>query len=134
MSDYPRLKRLLAAKMTVEDMSPADVSTSMESAAQLLKRGNDVGALEVRLLGGRADRSFTFSLLPGECRVKETGADSPSLRVVLTDATWAEIASGDLSPVDAYLSGRLEVAGDLGFAKRQYAKLMSRGDVGDLPI
>jgi putative sterol carrier protein len=134
MSDYPRLKRLLAAKINVEDMSPADVSTSMESAAQLLKRGNDVGALEIRLLGGQSDRSFTFSLLPGECRVEETGTDSPSLRVVLTDATWAEIASGDLSPVDAYLSGRLEVAGDLGFAKRQYAKLMSRGDISDLPI
>jgi putative sterol carrier protein len=134
MSDYPRLKRLFAAKMTVEEVSPADVSTSMESAAQLLKRGNDVGALELRLLGGKADRSFTFSVLPGDCRVKETGTESPSLRVVLTDATWAEIASGDLSPVDAYLSGRLEVAGDLGFAKRQYAKLMSRGDVSDLPI
>jgi putative sterol carrier protein len=134
MSDYPRLKRLLAAKMTVEEASPADVRTSVESAAQLLKKGHDLGTLELRLLGGQADRSFTFSVLPGDCQVKETGTESPSVRVVLTDATWAEIASGDLSPVDAYLSGRLEVAGDLGFAKRQYAKLMSRGDISDLPI
>lgn len=133
MSDYPRLKRLFAAK-TVDETTPADISTSMESAAQLLKRGNDVGILEVRLLGREADRSFTFSVLPGDCQVKETGTESPSVRVVLTESTWAELASGDLSPVDAYLSGRLEVAGDLGFAKRQYAKLMSRGDVGDLPI
>ena len=37
--------------------------------------------------------------------------------MVLTDAAWAEIASGSLSPVDAYLTGRLEVAGDLGLRK-----------------
>jgi len=134
MSNYPRLKRLLAAKMSTKEASAADVSASMESAAKLLKKGNDAGTLELRVLGGRADRSFTFDVLPGDCHVKETGSESPSLRVVLTDTTWAEIASGDLSPVDAYLSGRLEVAGDLGFAKRQYAKLISRGDVSELPI
>ena len=134
MTDYPRLRRLFAKRKAVGEVSAADVASSMESAAKLLKRGNDAGTMELRVLGDRAQRAFTFDVLPGDCRVKEAGTESPSLRVVLTDATWAEIASGDLSPVDAYLTGRLEVAGDLGFAKRQYAKLISRGDVDELPI
>jgi putative sterol carrier protein len=134
MSDYPRLKRLFTNKAAAKEASAADVASSMESAAKLLKRGNDVGTVELRVLGDGAERAFTFEVLPGDCRVREAGTESPSLRVVLTDATWAEIANGDLSPVDAYLTGRLEVAGDLGFAKRQYAKLISRGDVDELPI
>ena len=45
-----------------------------------------------------------------------------------------EIANGDLSPVDAYLTGRMEVAGNLDFAKRQYAKAMSAASAEDLPF
>ena len=38
----------------------------------------------------------------------------------------AEIAKGDLSPVDAYLAGRLEVHGDLDFGKRLFARLAAK--------
>jgi putative sterol carrier protein len=66
--------------------------------------------------------------------VAEGSADERNLEVVVSEETWVEMANGDLSPVDAYLAGRMEVTGDLEFAKRQYAKAMSRGTAEDLPF
>jgi putative sterol carrier protein len=53
---------------------------------------------------------------------------------VLSHETWVELANGDLSPVDAYLAGRLELTGDVEFAKRQYAKVKARGMIDELPV
>ena len=39
-----------------------------------------------------------------------------------------EIAAGRLSPVDAYLMGRLRFRGDLRYAKRVYARTADKGN------
>jgi putative sterol carrier protein len=134
MDEFPKLKRLFPRKVAAGEVGATDIAQSMESGAKLLKRGKDIGRLEVRLLGARGSRSFTFDVLSGDCRVAEGSSEERDLEVVVSEETWVEIANGDLSPVDAYLAGRMEVTGDLEFAKRQYAKAMSRGAVEDLPF
>jgi putative sterol carrier protein len=111
-----------------------DISDSMQAAAKLLGRGRDVGRLHVSVVGGRRNGQFTFDVLNGNCTVTESAAESPDLEVVVREDALVEIANGTLSPVDAYLSGRMEIAGDLEFGKRQYAKLLGRGSLGDLPV
>ena len=119
MIEYARLRRLFPQKVDAADVTKADIAASMESAAPLLKSGKDVGRLQVSLLGERnARRAFTFDVLGGECRVKEGTADELDLELVLAEDAWVAIANGDLSPVDAYLTGRMEVVGDIEFAKR----------------
>jgi putative sterol carrier protein len=129
------VKRLFPQKLKAAEVTKTDIAASMQSAAKLLKTGKDVGRLQVRLLGeGTADRAFTFDVLGGECRVKEGASDDQDLELVLSEDTWVAIANGELSPVDAYLTGRMELAGDIDFAKRQYAKVRSRGGTEELPL
>ncbi len=134
MTEFPTLKRLFPDKVAKGKATKKDISAAVEAAAELLKRGKDVGNVELRVVGSKGRRSFTLDVRDGECLVEEAGSEARDLRVAASEDTWVEIANGDLSPVDAYLTGRLELAGNLGFAKRQFAKLMSRGDIDALPI
>ena len=134
MSEYPKLKKLFARKVEPGDVRVSDIEASVKAGAKLLERGKDVGQIELRLVGGRADRSYTVDVVAGSSRVAPGRADEPNLQLVVPESTWVEIANGDLSPVDAYLTGRMEVAGDLEFAKRQYAKAMSRRGAEELPF
>lgn len=134
MSEYPKLKKLFPRRIDAGEVRVSDLGESVESGAKLLRRGKDVGQLELRLVGAKGSRSFTVDVLAGDSRVTQGAADQPDLQVVVSEETWVEIANGDLSPVDAYLTGRMEVAGDLDFAKRQYTKAMSPRDTEDLPF
>jgi putative sterol carrier protein len=134
MSEFPSVKRLFPRKLTAAEVSSSDIAASMEAGARLLKRGKDVGRLEVRLIGKRGSNSYTFDVLGGECRMSKGSPAESDFEVVVSEETWVEIANGDLSPVDAYLTGRMELSGDLEFAKRQYAKAMARGSAEDLPF
>jgi putative sterol carrier protein len=134
MSEFPGVKRLFPRKLTAAEVRSSDIAASMEAGASLLKRGKDVGRLEVRLIGKRGSNSYTFDVLGGECRMSKGSPAESDFEVVVSEETWVEIANGDLSPVDAYLTGRMELSGDLEFAKRQYAKVMARGSAEDLPF
>lgn len=134
MNEFPNLKRLFPRKMQAAELRVSDLTESMESGAKLLKRGKDVGRLEVRLLGKSGSRSYTFDVLAGDCRVTQGTSDERDLEIVVSEETWVDLANGDLSPVEAYLTGRMEVTGDLEFAKRQYAKAMSRRAAEELPF
>jgi putative sterol carrier protein len=134
VSEYPKLKKLFPRKIDAAEVRVADLAESVESGAKLLKRGKDVGQLELRLVSSKGSRPYTVDVLAGDSRVTQGEADQPNLQVVVSEETWVEIANGDLSPVDAYLTGRMEVTGDLDFAKRQYAKAMSRSATEDLPF
>jgi putative sterol carrier protein len=134
MSEFPKVRRLFPRKVKAGEVSASDIADSMESGAKLLKRGKDVGRLEVRLVGKGGRRTYTFDVLGGDCRVKQGAADEPDVEIVVSNETWVEIANGDLSPIDAYLTGRMEVTGDLEFAKRQYAKATSRNVPEELPF
>jgi putative sterol carrier protein len=134
MSEFPSVKRLFPRKLTAAEVSASDIAASMEAGARLLKRGKDVGRLEVQLIGKRGSNSYTFDVLGGECRMSKGSPADSDFKVVVSEDTWVEIANGDLSPVDAYLSGRMQLSGDLEFAKRQYAKAMARGSAEDLPF
>ena len=134
MSEYPKLKRLFPRKVDAAEVRASDLAASVESGAKLLKRGKDVGQVELRVVGAKASRSYTVDVLGGDTKVTQGAADEPDLLLVVPEETWVEIANGDLSPVDAYLTGRMEVAGNLDFAKRQYAKAMSGRGAEDLPF
>jgi putative sterol carrier protein len=134
MTEYPKVKRLFSRKLAPADVGPAEIALSMESAARLLKRGKDVGRLEVRLLGKQGSSSYTFDVLAGDCRVTKGSSGDQDFEIVVSEATWVEIANGDLSPVDAYLTGRMQLSGNLEFAKRQFAKGIARGGIEDLPF
>jgi hypothetical protein len=134
VTDYPTIKRLFERRVEPGKVTATEVKESMEALTKHLGRGRDLGRLRLRLLGGRKRNTYAIELLGGEGRMSQSEADEFDFEVVCTEETWAEIANGDLSPIDAYLAGRMELTGDLDFAKRQLAKVTSRTAVEELPL
>lgn len=61
---------------------------------------------------------FEISVSRGRCTVEERTPSFPHTRIRTDEATWRALDRGDLSSVDAFLEGRVEVRGNLEYAVR----------------
>ena len=135
MNDFPTLKRLFSSRITPGEARATDIAASVDELGNNLSSGTDIGRVQVRMLGDKRSTDFSLEVLAGDAKTSKATIDNADLEIVVSEETWTEIANGDLSPVDAYLTGRMEIAGDLSFGKRLYAKGMSgRRPIDDLPI
>jgi putative sterol carrier protein len=93
-----------------------NIQRSFERIAESLAGTNTAGAIQFSIREGDNQRHWSLVLSPKECHVAEVKAERPRLEI-LTDAdTWLEVAEGNLTPIEAFGSGRLRVRGDLRFA------------------
>jgi pimeloyl-ACP methyl ester carboxylesterase len=61
---------------------------------------------------------FEISVSRGRCTVEERTPSFPHTRIRTDEATWRALDRGDLSSVEAFLEGRVEVRGNLEYAVR----------------
>lgn len=52
------------------------------------------------------------------CEIGRGRIDSPDVTITISADDWLAIAGGRLNPETAYMTGRLEVEGDLGLATK----------------
>lgn len=129
MSSYAKLRPIL--KPAGKKVSTAALTRSVKSLAGVLEKGREVGRLRLRILDGRRSHSYAIDLMRGKSSVATGVEGSSDLEIACRKDAYVEMVSGELSPADAFLTGRLEVHGNLGFAKRMYARA-ARGSLGTL--
>jgi len=61
--------------------------------------------------------TWTVRVTEGHVKVSE-GAEDADATITASDATFEKIASGDLNPTTAYMTGKLKLKGDLGAAMK----------------
>ena len=132
MSEYAKLKTFLKSTGKGGDVTVAALRESVHALGDSVKRGRQVGRLALRVTDNRRVRHFCLDLVGGECRVSEARVDDPTFAISCTKETWAQVAGGKISPVDAFYQGMLEVEGDLSFGKRLYANAASKRGSTDL--
>ncbi len=116
MRKYAKIKPL------VKDPGSLDVQQVAETLARSLEGMSD-GAFEYHVIEEKGGPPVRLDFRGGKPAVSREPAGKVDFALKADPATTAAIAAGTLSPVDAYLSGRMEVHGDLGFGKRLFAKL-----------
>ncbi len=94
------------------------LKTSMTRLASELQGTSERGILQFRVLDGATRHVWCLRLKDKTVAQPGPTEETPDLEIVLRQDTWQEIACGQLSPVDAYLGGRLRVRGDYEMAKR----------------
>jgi putative sterol carrier protein len=101
----------------------ADVDASLDQLAQTLSKARLTGVLQMSIVQGRrrVDRCLVMS--PNGCEAVDAKADHPTLEVITDDDTWGKIARGELSPLEAFGSGKMRVRGDIRFAQLLSRKL-----------
>lgn len=116
-----------------------DIGDTLHELAGRMAGTEEKGRVQLRLVGLEDEPTFTVEL--GAKRAKSARGtkaaarkrdERPDLEIVTHAETWSCIAEGTLSPLDAFLSGRLFLRGDAYLAKRLVRHLASEGGIVDV--
>lgn len=103
-----------------------DVAVSFDRMAKKLSGTKRAGVIQFRLTKGRQARCWSLALSPKECRVIDSEVDAPTFEVITSEKTWAAIASGQIAPLEAFVSGKLRVRGNIEMARSIVRRMHKR--------
>lgn len=110
---------------------PAAAET-FQRLAQLLAGAKARGEVQFKLVDGDIEESYSVPLGGKRTASSKRASKRPALEVFLKSETWSEIAEGKLSPLEAIVSGRMRVRGDVELGLRLMRHL--RGSEGEVEI
>jgi|SRR5688572_27971859 len=123
MPQFAKLEPLV--KGAVKAPKDLNLEEATKSLAKRIEQERSTGSFEVHITEEKDP--IRVDLSSGKAAASKGSTGKADFAVKGSRETMAQIASGELSPVDANLNDRLEVHGDLEFGKRLFAKLSAKG-------
>jgi putative sterol carrier protein len=80
--------------------------------------GREVRATYQLYLTGDGGGAWNLTIADGKCHLADGDAERPDVTITISLDEWSQLLSGELDALSAYLSGRLQIAGDLSLATR----------------
>ena len=105
---------------------PKDLAAGFKRMADLLGKSRRSALIRFTIGEGKAPRSWCLALTPEKCNVSEEKVERTDLEVLTSKKVWSQVASGKLSPLEAFGQGKLRVRGDIGIARLLARRLQSR--------
>ncbi len=119
---------------TVRPLVPrnsTDVRKGFRKLVAELKGFEGEGRIQFRILGRKSEH-WVLELYGGRSAFRRATVKNPDFELLTRKETWNAIASGRLSPADAFLQGKMRVRGNVELGQRLFERLA--GSVGDLKI
>ena len=69
-------------------------------------------------LSGEGGGTWAVTVADGVCRVNDGTADSPALIFSMDANDFMAMSRGDLNPMNAFMSGKIKLDGDMGLAMK----------------
>ena len=110
-----------------------DLSVGFERLAERLKASGEAVDIQFDIADGRGTQQWHLALRQKSATVSNDAVRRPDVHFIVGRETWQRIMEGELSPLDAFLSGQLRFRGDLETATRLYKKIAGRG-VTEIPL
>ena len=83
-------------------------------------RAQGVNAVFQFEITGEGGGSWHVVVKDGTCRVSEGSHEEPSVTLTLSDENWLAMINRELNGVQAFMTGKLKVSGDIMLAQRIY--------------
>jgi putative sterol carrier protein len=109
-----------------------DIGGSLRRMASALSKARERGRIHLRLAGATGESVWTVALGAKAPKVTAKAEGRPTVEIVTREETWARIADGVLSPLEAFVTGKLRLRGDAALAKRLVRTLS--GNEGETEI
>jgi putative sterol carrier protein len=103
----------------------ADVGETFARLAELLKQSKETGSIQFRIVDKDQPRYWNLSLDAQGCTVHLDRVNKPDLEIIAQAETWLQIAGGKLSPLIAFVRGKMRIRGDEKLGKRLLKQLAS---------
>ena len=97
--------------------SKRNVRVSFGRMAKRLTTTVRSGVVQFTLSRGKTTRSWCLALTPNSCEMLESKTENPNLEILAQEEVWVQIASGQLSVLEAFGQGKIRVRGDLTLAR-----------------
>lgn len=127
MEPYAKLKPLVKNGGSIKKIGERHIKESINNLAAALRKVRGGARFDLGIIEGTSKRTYCFVPADKTYTVTQDAAGEPEFEVITDLATAAEMAKGMLSPVDAFLTGKMEVRGNLELGKRLFAAAASRG-------
>ncbi len=118
--DAELLKKLAELRDGEAERKPSDALILAEALKQLAAENDelkeeveDVEEIIVQFEYTDADYKYWVKVGEGSVDYGEGEADEPAVTMKASGATWAGLGSGELESTSAYMSGDLQIEGDL---------------------
>lgn len=125
MKQFAKLTPLIKNPGAVKTPKDLNLDEATKSLAKNLESAREKGNFEVHITD-ESEEPLRLDLTGDKPAIARGTTGKADFAIKGSRATLADIAKGDLSPVDAYLAGQLEVHGDLDFGKRLFARLAAK--------
>ena len=117
MYSYPRLQKL------TEPTRP-ELATTFNRLAEILSKTQKGKPLQLQfsIVDGDEEKPTAWSVAIDKTggKAAQKPAAEPDVEIITRAETWWEIAEGRLSPLEAFVTGRLRVQGSIERAKRVF--------------
>jgi SCP-2 sterol transfer family len=124
---HPVLQQYAHLPPLIEPGTRADPA-SVHRLAELLESFGESADINLQFVGITGTQGWHVTMEPGQAAAREDLVENADLELIMRLDTWTEIASGSLSPLVAFGSGRMRVRGDVGLAKRLLRHLATSPD------
>jgi putative sterol carrier protein len=107
----------------------SEIGETLRGMSASLRQTRERGRIHFRILDATGRTDWTLELGKAS-KVVERAVGKPKLEVVTRADTWHLIAAGELSPLEAFITGKLRLRGDVEMAKRIVRHLaISEGEI-----
>jgi putative sterol carrier protein len=112
----------------VKEVTPDKLDDALHEVAKALGTSGEKGLVKVRFLSKQGQHHVYFKINPKFCKLQIEEVEEPDLELIALDKTALSILDGSLSPIEAFLQGRLRIRGDAALGKRLLRLLASSPD------
>lgn len=102
-----------------------ELEHTLERVAKALADSGEEGLVQVRMVGEQGPRHFHFKLTPKRCALQMEAAEKPTLELITRRETAWSVLDGSLSPLEAFLRGKMRIRGDAALGRRLLRQLAS---------
>ncbi|MDT8408814.1 MAG: SCP2 sterol-binding domain-containing protein [Wenzhouxiangellaceae bacterium] len=85
------------------------------SAAETLEA---VFQFHITDIGGDQPADWVVRVENGSCKVEPGTAETPTVDLTLTEATWVDLGNGDKGALSAFMSGQIKAGGNVMLAQK----------------
>lgn len=100
-----------------------DPGSGFRAIAAALDDVRENGLIQVTLRMGRKRQHWCLALTPSGCEVSEGHSEQPDLEILTDGDTWSKLTRGELSPLAAFVAGRVRVLGSVDLARAMVTRL-----------
>lgn len=122
----PSLSPFCAPLPGLAEAPEGDHGAAVGRLAEVLGAPEEPMSVRIQIINGDGARCWLLDAGPAGCQVTRDADRDASTEAILDEETWALLASGRLSPLEAFALGRMRVRGDLRAAGRLARQLYRR--------